>query len=163
MKKTCRFTVLLFLTLFSGVQAQNPLPDISIRTLNGQEVQASSLFEGNSPVIISFWATWCKPCLDEMDAIAEHYEEWQEETGVKLLAISIDDSRTSAKVRTLIAGKDWDYEFYLDPNQDLKRALNITSIPFLFVADENGNIVYKHSSYTPGSEWEIYKHLSKKQ
>ena len=52
--------------------------------------------------------------LEELDAIAEDYAEWQKQTGVKLIAISIDDPRSSSKVVTDVKTKGWEYEVYLD-------------------------------------------------
>ena len=84
-------------------------------------------------MIIDFWATWCKPCKKELDAISEIYTDWQKETGVKLIAISIDDSRSSGKAATDVKTHGWEYEVYLDENQDFKRALNVGDIPQVFI------------------------------
>lgn len=91
-----------------------------------------------------------------MEAYSENYEEWQEETGVKIYAVSIDDSRSTAKVLPFVSGKDWEMEVLLDPNGDFKRAMNVNMIPHTFLLDGNGKIVYQHTSYYEGLEYEIY-------
>lgn len=117
----------------------------------------------NGVTIISLWATWCVPCLKELDAINDVYVDWQDETNVELIAVSIDDSRTVKRVKSMINGKDWDYTVLLDINNDLKRALNAASIPLTILVKDN-KIVYEHSGYSPGAELELYekiKELSK--
>ena len=131
------------------------LPKVQVAYLKGNKVTTDTFSNDGKPFIISFWATWCKPCLKELSTIAEVYEDWQEETGVKLFAVSIDDSRSSSQVKTLVSGKSWEYEIYLDPNSDLKRALNVNIIPHTFIVSGNGEIVWQHTGYSEGSELEI--------
>jgi thiol-disulfide isomerase/thioredoxin len=106
-------------------------------------------------MIISFWATWCKPCIKELTTIADVYEEWQEETGVKLYAVSIDDSRSTAQVKTLVNGKSWEYEILLDQNGDFKRAMNVNAVPHTFVVNGKGEIVWQHTSFSEGAELDL--------
>jgi len=148
-----------FLLLFSiilGVQAvQAQLPKISLKDINGKTVQTDTLSNGGKPFIIDFFATWCKPCNRELDAIHEVYADWQEETGVKIIAVSIDQAQNINKVKPLVDNHGWEYEVLLDPNGDLKRALGIQMIPYVLIVDGKGNIVYKHNGYTDGAEEEL--------
>ncbi len=132
------------------------LPAVDVKTLDGKTFSTGDIDNDGKPVIISFWATWCKPCVLELSTIAETYDEWQEETGVKLIAISIDDARNTSKVQPLVNGKDWDYEVYLDPNGDLKRAMNVNTVPHTFLLNGNKEVVYQHYSYAPGDEQHLY-------
>ena len=145
------------LVLAGGLMAQSAkMPDhITIKALDGQSVQTSVINNNGKPVIISFWATWCKPCNAELDAIKEVYEEWQEETGVKLVAVSIDDARTAARVKPWVDGKDWPYEVYLDQNKDFARAMNVVNVPHTFIINGEGEIVWQHTSYQAGGEEEM--------
>jgi thiol-disulfide isomerase/thioredoxin len=123
--------------------------------MDGKSVNTSTLSNGGKPFIISFFATWCKPCNRELDAIAEVYEDWQKETGVKVIAVSIDQAQNIKKVKPLVENHGWEYEVLLDPNSDFKRALGIQIIPYVVIVDGKGNIVYKHNGYTDGSESEL--------
>ena len=131
------------------------LPTFSLKTMNGTEVRTDTLANGGKPFIIDFFATWCKPCNRELDAIAELYEDWQEETGVKIFAVSIDQAQNINKVKPLVVSHDWDYEVLLDPNSDFLRALGGQMIPYTLIVDGQGKIVYKHSGYTDGAETEL--------
>lgn len=148
---------LVALTFAGCMFAQNAkLPEnVTIKTLDGQSVQSSVIQNDGKPMIISFWATWCKPCNRELNAIKEVYEEWQEETGVKLIAVSIDDARSASRVKPHVDGNSWEYEVYIDQNQDFKRAMNVVNVPHTFIVDGEGNIVWQHTSYVDGSEEEM--------
>ncbi|PLX07920.1 MAG: alkyl hydroperoxide reductase [Marinilabiliales bacterium] len=137
------------------------LPSVNIKTLDGQTFNTQDITNDGKPVIISFWALWCKPCKKELDAFNENYEDWVDETGVKVFAISIDDSRSTAKVLPFVSGKDWEFEVLLDPNGDFKRALNVNMIPHTFLLDGDGKIVYQHTSYYEGGEFELYELVKK--
>jgi thiol-disulfide isomerase/thioredoxin len=154
MKRSFLIALICFLNL-TGSIAQKKLTNVSVKSLDGKEILSSEFDNQGKPIILSFWATWCKPCLSELTAFNDEFEDWQEETGVKLIAVSIDDARTNARVKSLVNGKDWPFEVYLDPNQNLKRALNIVNIPYTLVLNGKGEIVWKHTSYNPGSEEEV--------
>lgn len=119
-------------------------------------IDADTLSNDGKPMVINFWATWCKPCVRELNAINDQYIDWVDETGVKIVAISIDDSRNSARVKPFVKSQGWEYEIYLDENQELKRALNVNNPPHTFLLDGEGNIVWQHSGYTPGDEDHLY-------
>lgn len=137
------------------------IPTTTVKKLDGSKINTNTLSNDGKPMIISFWATWCKPCKKELDAIAEEYETWQKETGVKLIAISIDDVRSSAKVSTDVKTKGWKYDVYLDENQDFKRAMNVNNVPHTFLVNGKGEIVWSHNSYTEGDEEKLYENVKK--
>ena len=159
--KKLLFIGFIFLTLSSSF-AQEKLPNIVLKNLDGKSINVSEIKTENVTVF-SFWATWCVPCINELDAINEEYIDWQDETNVKLYAVSIDNARTQSRVKPLVNGKGWEYEVLLDTNEDFKRFVNANSVPYVIIV-KNGEIVYKHSGYTPGSEVELFekiKELSK--
>lgn len=154
-----RFPIILLLALlpFTLLHAQNTMPSVTVQGLDGKKVDTKTFSNGGQPIIINFWATWCAPCKRELAAIAEVYDDWQAKTGVKLIAISIDDARSMARVAPYVNGQDWDYEVYLDPNGDLKRALNVNNVPHTFLLNGKGEIVWQHNNYEPGDENDLYR------
>ena len=136
------------------------IPSVELKTLEGDVMSTKEFYTGDSPFIVSLWATWCKPCIEELEAISLVYEDWVEELGVKLYAVSIDDSRSASKVAPFVRAKGWDYIVLQDVNSDLKRALNVVDVPFLCIYNKNGELVWSHtSSYAPGGEEEVYEVL----
>lgn len=137
------------------------LPSVNIKTLKGKTFNTQTISNNGKPIIISFWALWCKPCKKELDAYNDNYEDWKDETGVKIIAVSIDDARSTAKVLPFVSGKDWEFDVLLDPNGDFKRAMSVNMIPHTFILDGEGNIVYQHTSYYEGLEDEIFEIVEK--
>ena len=159
MKKTLLSLSLALILPFLLSAQSGKLPAVIVQDINGQKVSTSTWNNDGKPMIINFWATWCAPCKRELNAINDLYPDWQKETGVKLMAVSIDDSRSMNRVRPYVNGQAWDYEVYLDPNADLKRALNVNNVPHTFLVDGKGNIVWQHNNYEPGDENELYKQV----
>lgn len=159
MKKILLILAVVF--IYSNSIAQNIVPSVEVKKIGGESFNTSTLSNDGKPMIISFWATWCKPCVQELTAISEQYEEWQKETGVKVIAVSTDDSRNTARVQPFVNSRNWEYEIYLDPNGDFKRALNVNNIPHTFLVNGKGEIVWQHNSYTPGDEEELYELVKK--
>ena len=151
-------TLFLALICSISVTAQDVLPKMQIESLNGGKINLEDISKDDQLVIVSLWATWCVPCKNELDAISEVYDDWVEETNVKLYAISVDDARTVKRVKPLVSGKDWTYEVLLDTNSDLKRQLNAPTIPLTLLV-KNNKILFRHSGYTPGSEDELYEKI----
>lgn len=143
----------MLLAFVGEIKAQ--LPAVTLKDMSGKTVNTAELSKDGKPIIISFFATWCKPCNRELSAISEVYEDWQDETGVKLIAVSIDQAQNINKVKPLVDGNGWPYQVLLDPNSDFKRALGVQMIPFVLIVDGKGKIVYKHNGYTEGAENEL--------
>jgi cytochrome c biogenesis protein CcmG/thiol:disulfide interchange protein DsbE len=152
------------LTIFLAVsfaQEKSSVPSVLIKTLDNQNFDTKNIDNDENPIIISFWATWCSPCKRELNTIAEDYLDWVDETGVKLIAVSIDDSRNMAKVAPYVNGQSWEYDVYIDPNGDLKRAMNVNNVPHTFLLNGKKEIVWQHNSYAPGDEDELFELVQK--
>jgi len=154
-------TVCLLTFCLAQEKAKATLPAVDIKTLDGKTFNTKNIQNEGKPILISLWATWCKPCIAELMAINDVYEEWQEETGVVLYAISIDDTKTSAKVAPFVNGKGWEYVVLQDMNWDFKRAMNVVDVPFLCLLNGKGEMVWQHTSYAPGSEKEVFELVKK--
>ena len=156
-------TLLLMALMVSGLHAQNrtDLPNVTLKDLNGKDVNIARLTNNGNPIVITFWATWCGPCIKEHNALDEVYQDWQDETGVKIFAVSIDDSRSTAKVKPFVEGKGWEFEVLMDVNKDLARAMNVNNPPYTFLFDGKGKMVYQHSGYIDGSENDLYEEILK--
>jgi cytochrome c biogenesis protein CcmG, thiol:disulfide interchange protein DsbE len=163
-----KFFLIAFVLIATAAFSQSPdapktkmLPSVDIKDVSGNPYNTSMIKNDGKPIIISFWATWCKPCIKELTAMAEVYSDWQTETGVKIYAVSIDDARSSSQVKPLVNGKNWDYTVLLDPNGDFKRAMNVGPIPHTFLINGKGEIVWQHTSFAEGGELDLIELVRK--
>ena len=150
---------LMFALVMGFSASAQTLPDVKIENQEGKIVSIREVIDG-TPMIISFWSTTCKPCIMELNAINNNLPDWLEEVDMKVVAVSVDDARTVSRARAMTQGQGWDdYTCLYDKNQDLKRAMNVSLTPHTFIVDGEGNIVYSHSGYTPGSEEELFEKI----
>ena len=149
------YVIILVLSLNFTLFAQEQLANTTLKTLSGSNTTLTEIAAIDDLIVVSLWATLCVPCKNELDAVAEVYDDWVSETGVKYYAVSIDDSRTAKRVRPMINGKGWEFEILLDENSDLKRAFGVSTVPYTVII-KSGEIVFKHTGYTPGFEDELY-------
>ena len=161
MKKILLLITIVTLSVGLSIGQSKKLPSVKLKNLSGKTVDISLIKNQGKPMIISFWATWCKPCKVELNTIAEEYDDWVDETGVHLIAVSIDDARSTGRVEPYVNAQGWDYTVLLDPNGDLKRAMNVNNVPHTFLVNGNGTIVWDHNNYSPGDEKELYKEVLK--
>lgn len=145
----------------ASLSAAAALPSVSLKDIKGKTVNTAELSNDGKPFVISFFALWCKPCNRELKAINEVYEDWQEETGVKLIAVSIDEAQNEQKVKPFVESKGWEYEVLLDPNSEFKRQMGVNDIPHVFVVDGQGNVVWTHQGYVDGGEEDILEAVKK--
>ena len=146
----------VLLAIVGSASAQ--LPKVLLKDISGKAISTDTLSNNGKPFIIDFFATWCKPCNRELDAIAEVYEEWQEETGVKIIIVSNDRAQDINKVKPLVDNHGWEYEMVLlDPNNEFSRGLgnNSGAMPYTVIVDGKGKIVYRHTGYNDGAESEL--------
>lgn len=153
------YFLLLFTIFVAYAKEPKTLPNTKVKNLKGESVETKTFSNDGKPMVINFWATWCKPCILELNNIHDVYEKWQNETGVKIIAISIDDVRSSKKVAPFVKGRNWRYEVYLDENGDFRRAMNVNNPPHSFLLNSKGEIVWEHNGYAPGDEEILYEQI----
>lgn len=154
--KSFLFVTLFFFTLNLSAQL---VPSADVKKLSGENINTSTFQNDGKPMVISFWATWCKPCVKELNAYSDNYDDWVAETGVRIIAISIDDTRSSGRVAPYVNARGWQFDVFLDENGDFKRAMNVPNVPHTFLINGDGKVVWQHTSYVDGDEEELYEKL----
>ena len=156
------FFVMLLAFLAYSVAYSQEIPQVQLKDLKGKVVNSQDIIENDGkPVMVCFFATWCKPCIKELTAFSEAYEDWTDETGVKIIAVSIDDARSTNSVGPFVNARGWEFDVYLDSNGDFKRAMNVNNIPHSFLLDGKGNVAWQHTSYLEGDEAETFEMIKK--
>ncbi len=157
-KSTILFAALLILA--SSFTIAKVFPKVELKDLKGNKVKTESFIENKKVTVVSFFATWCKPCQLEMDNISEIYEDWQADYDVEMIAISVDNARGTAKLNSLVKSKDWPFEILVDDKQQIQNILGFQTIPQTFLLDAEGNIIYEHNGYKSGDEIELEDHIA---
>lgn len=147
----------LFLCTGAGRAQELKAPDFELNDLDGNPVTLFKMLE-KGPVIVNFWATWCKPCLRELPHLQDIHQKYKER-GVTLLAISVDSPRSLSKVKSFVSGSGYTFTVLMDPNKDAARKLNAHSFPYTFIVNTAGDIVFKNYGYRPGDEKNLEEKL----
>jgi peroxiredoxin len=151
--------LVLALVFVNFAFSQKELPNLSLKDINNENFNLKESFnEKDKLYVFSFWASWCSPCINELDELNDIQAEWKKTVNFEIIAVSTDDSRTQKRVKPLVNGKGWEYKVLLDVNQDFKRALSIVNIPYTIVV-KNGIIVHIQNGYVPGIEEELFAKL----
>lgn len=140
-------------------KATGILPDVTLKNIDGEDIRIADYGQNGKITVISFWATWCKPCIKELKNINSILDEWIDEYDMELVAVSVDDSRNAIKVKPTVNALNWDFDVLLDPNGELQRAMNVANPPVTFLIDQEGKIVYTHTGYVEGDEYELEDHI----
>ena len=158
LKNILAFSVIIVFSL--QINAQENVPNVDLRTIGGKSLKSIDILNNEGFSIISFWATWCIPCINELDAINDLYDSWNEKYNIKVLAVSTDDARSKKRVRPMVSGKNWAFDVYVDTNQEFKRSLNVSGIPHTIVV-YGSKIIHRRIGYTPGEEKDLLNIISK--
>lgn len=150
--------IILFLSLMfpalllAEVPVVPKFPDFTLKNLDGESVSLSEVTD-NGPAIISFWATWCKPCIKELRKL-NGMSDFLEKHNVTLLAINEDGVRTRPRIKPFVRKEKWEFSVLMDPGNKVKVAANVAELPEFFIVGEGNAILYHHSGYKPGDEAE---------
>lgn len=155
-----KILLVLFTIMNFVVYSQQQLPNVKLKNLKGELINSNLDFQKKDVLYVySFWATWCAPCVQELDAISDVYGDWKQKINIELIAVSVDDSRTEKRVKPMVNGKGWEYTILLDTNQEFKRSLSIANVPYTVVV-KNNKIVYVQNGHSPGGESELFEKLN---
>lgn len=150
MKKLALILLLPLFFAFAEESTAADAPGFTLEDVDGNVVNLDSLLT-KGPVMMSFWALWCKMCIKELDALKPYAEEF-DSLNITLLALSQDKTRSVPKVKPFATSHKWTYQVVLDPENMMRDLYNVQAMPTFFIIDQNKKIVFTHQGYKPGDE-----------
>jgi len=139
--------------LMAGPASAASASDFTLRDLDGRTVTLSS-FKGKV-VILSFWATWCGPCKEEMPHLQSMYADLKDD-GLVVVSVSTDDARTASRVKQFIRSMRYTFPVVLDKDSSVIATYNSSkTMPYTVVIDREFNVAKVHTGYNPGDEKEL--------
>ena len=128
---------------FAALKDGDAAPNFKVRTYDGETISLSS-YTGKV-VVLSFWASWCGPCLKELP-ILENIQKAAGKDRIQVIAINIEErqafrkmARKMQSLQMLVAS---------DANMTTQRAYGVKAIPFMVIVDKTGNILRIHQGYS---------------
>jgi cytochrome c biogenesis protein CcmG/thiol:disulfide interchange protein DsbE len=128
--------------------------DFTLPDLDGNRVKLSDNF-GQGPIYITFWATWCKPCLEEMKILQGFYKEYGER-GFRVFAINTEGARAKGKVKSFVKSYGFTFDILIDRDGEVfRRKFKGFAMPFSVMTDPQGQIIFSAVGFKPGDEEHI--------
>ena len=157
MKKLLIIAVLIF--SLTGVANAQMYSDFTLPDLEGDDVTLSKLFDKSDVVLISFWASWCAPCKEEMRKMNDVYLKYKEK-GFDYVALNIDNQKSIAKVKSYIATQDFAFTVLMDTEKRVFEAYGgRDEMPYSLLINKNKEIVAVHVGFKTGDEAKIEEEI----
>ena len=147
-------TIIFLIMCINCVYPQDIPTSIQLKDVNSNTLSLDSVIANHAATILFFWALWAAKERSPLYTVRDVYAAWQKELNLEFLAISEDDSRNTTRIKSFTEGSQLPFPIILDPNNDLKRRLNFSQIPYCIIINQKGEIVYLKTGYLPGDEYE---------
>jgi len=149
----------LFLIAALSFGQEKNLPQVNLKDMKNKTQSLSKLVKGKV-TLINFWATYCVPCRKEMKHLNRISKTYADQN-VQVIGISIDDSRTVGRVKSMVKSQKLEYTILLDTEQKLYKNFNTSAMPFSLLINADGKILWEHTGYLPGDEAQMEIEIKK--
>lgn len=119
-----------------------PAPEFELKNMQGKNISLEDL-KGNI-VYLDFWASWCRPCIEEMPAFKKLQNEFAS-SNIKFVSIGIESKKESLEKLIEAQGLEGIHLFDPDKEEDLKKRYNVEGIPHYVLIDTDGKMIEKRA------------------
>lgn len=138
MKNIPKITAMVLLSLLFTIGYAKRIPNLEFKDLTGQTQHLDNL--RGSVTVLSFWATWCAPCREELPRMSKLNEEYSGK-GVRFIAVSIDEAKDRAKIEPFLRQQGIHLDVWLSNLDILDRVGLGNIVPGTIVIDKDGQVV----------------------
>lgn len=141
--------------LFVAATAETTRPDkphggLALRALDGTRLNVGErLAEG--PVLLDFWATWCRPCERSLPATQKMHAALRAQ-GLTVIGVSVDGPRNWARVRPFAARLGLTFPIVVDEDGSLQRRFQVSAVPTTVLLAPDGRVARVHAGWVPGED-----------
>jgi peroxiredoxin len=128
--------------------ARAKAPAFSVRSVAGERLELAALL-AKGPVVLDFWATWCKPCLQSLPELETLHRRYAAR-GVSVVGVSIDGPRNFAKVRPFANRLGLSFAVALDEGERLQQLYQVRAVPTSVLIGRDGEILHVKQGFLPG-------------
>ena len=154
-----KYLFLALIVISSESFSQKVQTSLRLNRIDGKKIQLKKYLD-SGPILINFWATWCGPCKKEIIHL-DRFSRQFKKNDFSILSISIDTQRSLSEVKRYVRSKKYDFEVFIDPNQQIFKRLNGNIMPTNLLIDKNGQVVWMHYGYMPGDEVVMEKEIAR--
>mgnify|MGYP001228397448 CR=1 FL=1 len=160
--KTLAIAFLIFLPL-TWLNAQQQVFATELTDLDGNKTNSWEIIEPGTTTLLVFWKSSSAKCCDNLENLQSAWTDTLKNRGVKLIAICVDCNGSWSHIKPMMAGKNWDFESYIDLNGDFRRMMGVTDVPCTMLLDQNQSLLCRYNGFcNGGSELiceKILKHI----
>ena len=151
------FTFVLLIFLGADAYSQDKAHRFNLSSLDGEQYDLKTLLSGG-PVLIDFWATWCKPCKEYFPHLEKLHRKYGKD-GFTIVGISEDGPRNRSKIRSFLRSMDVSFIILIDETAEVMSNYGVYSLPSWFLIGSDGKILKSHRGYTTGDELLLEKEI----
>lgn len=150
-KLTQRIVTILALSVMIGpATAEEEAPDFNLRSPTGERIHLKTLLK-EGPVLLDFWATWCKPCIKAMPKLQEIHKKY-EDRGLTVVGVNEDGPRGQSKVKPFLRARKLTFPVALDLDGAVQKRMRVTAMPTTILIDSDGMVVFRQAGFAKGQE-----------
>lgn len=144
--KRIRYFLLPIAAVFTLGMRGDTVVNFKLPDLRNKTVQLSELLQ-RGPVLLDFWATWCKPCVKAFPKLEALHQKYREQ-GLVVVGINQDGPRNLAKVKPFVHSLKITFLVLIDENNEVMRRLQVQNLPTSLLLAPDGTMAARHVGYS---------------
>ncbi len=144
-----------------GFKRGERFPDLNLRSTSGESLKLHALLRSDRGTLVNLWATWCRPCAQEMPELQRIYSDL-DRAGIDLVGVSVDLD-TAENVWEYVREKQITYPIYITDEVALETLYprGDATVPLTLLLDGEGRVLEIHSGWSRASEQALHELMAR--